>query len=128
MSSSKQQIIAALDAAEASYRDLASLPLEALTRPEKTELLKRLGEIDKDANTFVEFGETAEHDDFGMAVPANFERHWQGDFVTRFVAASFQHQVELLAVEDGEPRRQCLRKPGTRLTPCSCSSLPALSE
>jgi hypothetical protein len=47
MSSSKQQIIAALDAAEASYRELASLPLEALTRPEKTELLKRLGEIDK---------------------------------------------------------------------------------
>lgn len=47
MSSSKQQIIAALDAAEASYRNLAALPLEALTRPEKTELLKRLGEIDK---------------------------------------------------------------------------------
>jgi hypothetical protein len=47
MSSSKQQIIAALDAAEASYRHLVSLPLEALTRPEKTELLKRLGEIDK---------------------------------------------------------------------------------
>ena len=47
MSSSRQQIIAALDAAEASYRELASLPLEALTRPEKTALLKRLGEIDK---------------------------------------------------------------------------------
>ncbi|HEX2402270.1 MAG TPA: DUF222 domain-containing protein [Mycobacterium sp.] len=47
MSSSKQQIIAALDAAEASYRALAALPLEALTRPEKTELLKRLGEIDR---------------------------------------------------------------------------------
>jgi hypothetical protein len=47
MSSSKQQIIAALDAAEASYRELASLPLEALTRPEKQELLKRLEEIDK---------------------------------------------------------------------------------
>ena len=46
MSSNKQQIIAALDAAEASYRALASLPLEALTRPEKTELLRRLGEID----------------------------------------------------------------------------------
>jgi hypothetical protein len=47
MSSSKKKIIAALDAAEASYRQLAALPLEALTRPEKTELLKRLGEIDK---------------------------------------------------------------------------------
>jgi hypothetical protein len=47
MSSSKKQIIAALDAAEASYRQLAALPLEALTRPEKTELLKRLGEVDK---------------------------------------------------------------------------------
>jgi len=47
MSSNKKQIIAALDAAEASYRELAALPLEALTRPEKTELLKRLGEIDK---------------------------------------------------------------------------------
>ena len=47
MCSNKQQIIAALDAAEASYRELASLPLEALTRPEKTELLKRLGDIDK---------------------------------------------------------------------------------
>ncbi|MFG1934926.1 DUF222 domain-containing protein [Mycobacterium sp. NPDC048908] len=47
MGSSKQQIIAALDAAEASYRELAALPLEALTRPEKTQLLKRLGDIDK---------------------------------------------------------------------------------
>jgi Domain of unknown function (DUF222) len=47
MSSSNRQIIAALDAAEASYRELSALPLEALTRPEKTELLKRLGEIDK---------------------------------------------------------------------------------
>ena len=47
MSSSREQIVAALDAAEASYRDLASLPLEALTRPEKQELLKRLADIDK---------------------------------------------------------------------------------
>jgi hypothetical protein len=47
MCSSKQQIIAALDAAEASYRQLAALPLEALTRPEKTELLKRLEGFDK---------------------------------------------------------------------------------
>ena len=47
MSSSRKQIAAALDAAEASYRDLASLPLEALTRPEKQELLKRLADIDK---------------------------------------------------------------------------------
>jgi len=39
MSSSREQIVAALDAAEASYRDLASLPLEVLTRPEKQELL-----------------------------------------------------------------------------------------
>jgi hypothetical protein len=47
MGSSKQQIVAALDAAEASYLALSVLPLEALTRPEKTELLKRLGDIDK---------------------------------------------------------------------------------
>ena len=47
MRSDKNQIIAALDATEGSYRELVSLPLEALTRPEKTELLKRLGEIDK---------------------------------------------------------------------------------
>lgn len=39
--------MAALDAAEASYRELASLPLEALTRPEKQELLTRLEGIDK---------------------------------------------------------------------------------
>jgi Domain of unknown function (DUF222) len=47
MSSSRELIVAALDAAEASYRDLASLPLEALTRPEKQELLMRLADIDK---------------------------------------------------------------------------------
>lgn len=47
MRSDKDRIIAALDAADVSYRELASLPLEALSRPEKTELLKRLGEIDK---------------------------------------------------------------------------------
>ena len=47
MSSNRGQIIAALDAGEAGYRQLASLPLEALTRPEKTALLKRLGEMDK---------------------------------------------------------------------------------
>ena len=47
MRSDKVRIIAALDAADASYRQLASLPLEALSRREKTELLKRLGEIDK---------------------------------------------------------------------------------
>jgi len=47
MSSSREQIVAALDAAEASYRDLASLPLEALTRPEKQELLMRLADIGK---------------------------------------------------------------------------------
>jgi len=47
MGSEKDRIVAALDAADASYRKLASLPLEALSRREKTELLKRLGEIDK---------------------------------------------------------------------------------
>jgi Domain of unknown function (DUF222) len=47
MSSSRKQIAAALDAAEASYRDLASLPLEALTRPEKQELLMRLADVGK---------------------------------------------------------------------------------
>jgi hypothetical protein len=47
MSSSREQIVAALDAAEASYRDLASLPLEALTRPEKQELLMRLADVGK---------------------------------------------------------------------------------
>ena len=47
MSSSRERIVAALDAAEASYRDLASLPLEALTRPEKQELLMRLADVGK---------------------------------------------------------------------------------
>jgi len=47
MRSDKDRIVAALDAVDASYRKLASLPLEALSRREKTELLKRLGEIDK---------------------------------------------------------------------------------
>ena len=47
MRSNNNRIIAALDAADASYRELASLPLEALSRPEKTDLLKRLGEIEK---------------------------------------------------------------------------------
>ena len=48
MSSSRQEVIAALDAAEASYRKLAALPLEALSRPEKQALLKRLEELDKE--------------------------------------------------------------------------------
>ena len=47
MRSDKEQIIAALDAADASYRKLASLPLEALSRPEKQELLMRLQQFDK---------------------------------------------------------------------------------
>jgi hypothetical protein len=47
MSSIKQAVLAALDAAEASYRKLAALPLEALTRPEKQALLTRLDELDK---------------------------------------------------------------------------------
>jgi hypothetical protein len=47
MRSNKDRIIAALDAADASYCELASLPLEALSRPEKQELLKRLQQFDK---------------------------------------------------------------------------------
>jgi hypothetical protein len=47
MSSTRDQISAALDAAEAGYRQLASLPLEALSRPEKQELLKVLDELEK---------------------------------------------------------------------------------
>jgi hypothetical protein len=45
MSSIKDTVIAALDAAEANYRKLAALPLEALTRPEKQALLTRLDEL-----------------------------------------------------------------------------------
>ena len=52
MRSTKDKIIAALDAAEASYRELASLPLEALSRPEKQELLKRLEELEKKMTAF----------------------------------------------------------------------------
>jgi hypothetical protein len=47
MCSNRDRIIAALDAADASYRELVSLPLEALSRPEKQELLKRLQQFDK---------------------------------------------------------------------------------
>ena len=47
MRSDRDRIVAALDAADASCRELASLPLEALSRREKTDLLKRLGEFDK---------------------------------------------------------------------------------
>jgi hypothetical protein len=47
MSSSRDKVIAALDTAEAGYRKLAALPLEALTRPEKQSLLNRLEELDK---------------------------------------------------------------------------------
>jgi hypothetical protein len=47
MSSSRNKIIAALDSADASYRKLAALPFETLTRPEKQALLNRLGELDK---------------------------------------------------------------------------------
>jgi hypothetical protein len=46
MRSNREQIIAALDAADASYRELASLPLEALSRTEKQEILKRLQGFD----------------------------------------------------------------------------------
>ena len=45
MGSIKEAVIAALDAAEANYRKLAALPLEALTRPEKQALLTRLDEL-----------------------------------------------------------------------------------
>jgi hypothetical protein len=51
MSSSRDKIIAALDAADASYRKLAALPLEALTRPEKQALLNRLEELGKKMTT-----------------------------------------------------------------------------
>ena len=52
MSSSREQIVAALDAVEASYRKLASLPLEVLSRAEKRELLKRLEELEKKMTAF----------------------------------------------------------------------------
>jgi Domain of unknown function (DUF222) len=52
MRSIKDQIVAALDAAEASYQELASLPLEALSRPEKQELLKRLEELERKMTAF----------------------------------------------------------------------------
>jgi hypothetical protein len=52
MSSTREQIIAALDAVEASQRRLAALPLEALTRPEKQALLKRLEDLDKKMKAF----------------------------------------------------------------------------
>jgi uncharacterized protein DUF222 len=47
MSSSREKVIAALDAAETGYRKLAALHLEALTRSEKQSLLNRLEELDK---------------------------------------------------------------------------------
>jgi hypothetical protein len=47
MGSTREEIITALDAFEASQRKLAALPLEALTRPEKQALLKRFEEFDK---------------------------------------------------------------------------------
>jgi len=46
MSSTRDKIIAALDAAEASYRKLAALPLEALTAP-RSSPPHRLEELDK---------------------------------------------------------------------------------
>jgi hypothetical protein len=52
MSSIREEIIAALDAVEASQRRLAALPLEALTRPEKQALLKRLEDLDKKMKAF----------------------------------------------------------------------------
>jgi hypothetical protein len=52
MSSTKERIVAALDAVEASQRELAALPLEALTRPEKQALLKRLQDLDRKMKAF----------------------------------------------------------------------------
>jgi hypothetical protein len=52
MSSSREQIVAALDAVEASYRRLASLPLEVLSRAEKRELLNRLEELERKMTAF----------------------------------------------------------------------------
>ena len=48
MGSTREEIIAALDAFDASYRKLVALPLEALTRPDKQALLKRLEQVDKE--------------------------------------------------------------------------------
>jgi hypothetical protein len=52
MSSIRQEIISALEAAEAGQRKLATLPLEALSRPEKQALLKRLEELKKKMQAF----------------------------------------------------------------------------
>jgi uncharacterized protein DUF222 len=47
MHSTKEQFSAALDAVAAAYRHLMSLPLEALSRPEKQALLKVHDELEK---------------------------------------------------------------------------------
>ena len=47
MSSSREQITVALDAVDAGYRKLASLPVETLSRPDKQELLMRLQQFDR---------------------------------------------------------------------------------
>ena len=47
MSSSKAEIIEALDAAEAAYKAVAALPLHALSRFEQQALLNRLEELDR---------------------------------------------------------------------------------
>jgi hypothetical protein len=52
MSSTREEVIDALDAVEAGQRRLAALPLEALTRPEKQALLKRLEDLDKKMKAF----------------------------------------------------------------------------
>ena len=52
MSSKREEIIAALDAVEAAQRRLAALPLEALSRPEKQALLKRLEDLEKKMKSF----------------------------------------------------------------------------
>jgi hypothetical protein len=47
MHSTRNQVMAALDAVKAGQRELASLPLDALSRPEKQQLLKELEELEK---------------------------------------------------------------------------------
>lgn len=52
MSSTREEVIDALDAVEAGQRRLAALPLEALTRQERQALLKRLEDVDKKMKAF----------------------------------------------------------------------------
>jgi hypothetical protein len=47
MHSTKTEFTAALDALKAGYRELASLPLDGLSRPQKQQLLKEFEELEK---------------------------------------------------------------------------------